>query len=61
MCKKQGIPTEGNCAGQTRNVLDNSKCNKDLDANPYGAFTNSSKSRKARDLLRDIAAPRAII
>ena len=61
ICKKQGIPTEGNCAGQTRNVLDNSKCNKDLGADTYGALINPPKSRKTRGLLRDVAAARARI
>lgn len=26
ICKAQGIPTVGNCAGNTKNVLDTSKC-----------------------------------
>ncbi|OCL11751.1 Ferroxidase [Glonium stellatum] len=58
ICQKQGIPTEGNCAGQTRNVLDNSKCNKALDANIWGSLINPPKSRKVRGLLRDVASAR---
>jgi hypothetical protein len=27
ICKEQGIPTAGNCAGNTIDVLDNSECN----------------------------------
>ncbi|OCK83102.1 multicopper oxidase [Lepidopterella palustris CBS 459.81] len=57
-CKKQGIPISGNCAGQTRNVTDNSKCNNVIDPNPWGSLINPPSSRKVRGLMRDIAALR---
>jgi iron transport multicopper oxidase len=48
VCKTMGIPTQGNCAGNTRNVLDNSQCNKDFDPNPVGAYVAPNKRRAVR-------------
>lgn len=56
ICKKQGIPTEGNCAGNTRNPLDTSECvqPEQFDPNPYGSLITPPKGRRMRDLSREI-------
>ncbi|KAF2465184.1 putative multicopperoxidase [Lindgomyces ingoldianus] len=61
ICQKQGIPTEGNCAGNTRNPLDTSKCvqPEQFDPNPYGALINPPKGRRMRDFAREVAAAQA--
>lgn len=42
-CQAQGIPTSGNCAGNTRNPLDTSQCATAFDPDPVGAYVSPSK------------------
>ncbi|ORY19189.1 Cupredoxin [Clohesyomyces aquaticus] len=61
ICRKQGIPTEGNCAGNTKNVLDTSKCvqPEQFDKNPFGALISPPKGRRMRDFAREVKASMA--
>ncbi|KAF2684805.1 multicopper oxidase [Lentithecium fluviatile CBS 122367] len=61
ICKKQNIPVEGNCSGNTRNPLDTSNCvqKEQFDPNPYGALINPPAGRRARSFARELATARA--
>ncbi|KAF2436801.1 hypothetical protein EJ08DRAFT_623128 [Tothia fuscella] len=57
ICRDQGIPTEGNCSGDTLNVLDTSKCNKDPPEEDWGALINPPVAKRAlgrRNVRRDL-------
>ncbi|KAF2118652.1 Cupredoxin [Lophiotrema nucula] len=58
VCRNQGIPIEGNCSGNTRNVLDTSQCvqKEQFDPNPWGALINPPSHRRARSFVREIIA-----
>lgn len=52
-CKAQGIPTSGNCAGNTRNPLDTSQCATAFDPDPVGAYvTPAKKMAMAKRMVR---------
>jgi iron transport multicopper oxidase len=47
-CKAQGLPTSGNCAGNTKNPLNTNACISTLDPDPVGAYVAPSRKRSAR-------------
>lgn len=60
MCKKAGIPTDGNCSGNTKNVTDTSQCVQPLafNPNPWGAMINPPTARRMKMRERDIVRAR---
>jgi iron transport multicopper oxidase len=44
-CKVQGLPTQGNCAGNTKDPLNTKDCISTLDPDPVGAYVAPSQKR----------------
>ncbi|ORY09597.1 iron transport multicopper oxidase [Clohesyomyces aquaticus] len=63
MCKKNKVPTDGNCAGNTKTPLDTSQCVQPLafDPNPWGALINPPSARRSKRRARDALRARSPI